>query len=684
VLAGVPVQNPVFYGLAVLQQRDNKTYPMVRISDTEGQWISPQDTQGLMFYHRIISQRNEPISGKGADDYHICYYSMRLVAIGYRPNITTGADWNNEDQARYAQKVISESGRLSGSEIMMVQGQTVTDKVAVLNTEFAGHNMKHLALDLVAYSVEYIIKQRVISAGVAPDPPSPLVSFQYTNNGQGPIEGANFVTMVPEVSPAGGDRSYKLDANDTLPAGLSLNETTGIITRTGTIPDGSYSFDVILVVTGAVLGVAAVNVTLEVQVAPSGVSVVLSGSADGSMESEIVAGGNTIICTMSGSTWAATIGDDNAITSAFIAGIVGSQSAGLIASATIYTNVVRTSDTVVTITLPAVAGYTLPSGQDDITISVPASAVVSGDAVSSTAVSVKQPVQYHGVDFPARSKALTLYVNSQIGGDQFIDDVSYYLGFYLGKSSGDPLKVVYSDGTVQTYAVNTYPSTSTDLHRVYAKPLDIIYIVSTDDWQDFHRFQTRSSSFYDNFHKQAPDFGDCLQLETIIWNRNNQIGGWENEEGLYNCPIKDIRLNNSGSVWPTFMPDDRMAQNWDLERFETDAVNVYGVISVAGWGGMTNFTYWRTRNAQNSQLFYEKGAFANMPNLSYLEFQRNTFPAASMDDIIQDIDDSGSTNGTLILTNLNGQSPTSDAYDAYNNLITKGWTITGVTPPSPP
>jgi predicted GH43/DUF377 family glycosyl hydrolase len=92
---------------------------------------------------------------------------------------------------------------------------------------------------------------------------SAITAFSYSNNGQ-TVESSDFVTMVPSTTPSVGTFNYYVDANDTLPIGLSLNEDTGYITRTGTIGDGSYSFDVILVGSGLASGVASVSVTLTV------------------------------------------------------------------------------------------------------------------------------------------------------------------------------------------------------------------------------------------------------------------------------------------------------------------------------------------------------------------------------------------------------------------------------------
>ena len=109
-------------------------------------------------------------------------------------------------------------------------------------------------------------------------------------------------------------------------------------------------------------------------------SATLSGTVTPSAtEAEIVSGGKTLIITLSNELWDVNVGADNAITQALIDGIDadGAESTGWDAAARPaidHTNVVRTSDTVVTITLPAVGSYNI-SADETVTVTVPASAV---------------------------------------------------------------------------------------------------------------------------------------------------------------------------------------------------------------------------------------------------------------------------------------------------------------------
>ena len=103
------------------------------------------------------------------------------------------------------------------------------------------------------------------------------------------------------------------------------------------------------------------------------VSIALTGTAvaGGVLESEIVTGSETVIITLTGDTWVATIGADNAITTAFLAAITGdlADAAGWNAEvALVHGNLVRTDANILTLTLPATVGYVITSGNETVTV----------------------------------------------------------------------------------------------------------------------------------------------------------------------------------------------------------------------------------------------------------------------------------------------------------------------------
>lgn len=131
-----------------------------------------------------------------------------------------------------------------------------------------------------------------------------------------------------------------------------------------------------------VRGEVAAAVTFDVSI----ITIALTGTmvAGGVLESEMVTGGETLIITVTGDTLAATVGADNAITTAILAGITGDGDYATIAALTDFEDVARTNATTITITYPAGTGYDI-AADEDVTVALPASAVVLGIAPASPA-----------------------------------------------------------------------------------------------------------------------------------------------------------------------------------------------------------------------------------------------------------------------------------------------------------
>ncbi len=141
---------------------------------------------------------------------------------------------------------------------------------------------------------------------------------------------------------------------------------------------------------------------------------------DATFASDIVAGGKTIILTLVSArllpnldTWDATIGSNSAATTALLNGIVasGAEANGWnneVAPVLNFNHVVRTSDSVVTITLPAVATYVITL-TETVGVTVPAAALTTG-AVPITA----QPAAAVQID-PAGADTNTTWAGSDSG-----------------------------------------------------------------------------------------------------------------------------------------------------------------------------------------------------------------------------------------------------------------------------
>ena len=116
------------------------------------------------------------------------------------------------------------------------------------------------------------------------------------------------------------------------------------------------------------------------------VTVALTGTVTSSItEADIVTGGKTIILTLTGDTWVASGGTFDAQRQNIINGIDSAQAEGtgwdaVVKAGLAVTDVVRTSDTVVTITLDAFATYDI-TATETITATVPATALVGNSAI---------------------------------------------------------------------------------------------------------------------------------------------------------------------------------------------------------------------------------------------------------------------------------------------------------------
>ncbi|MDA0269545.1 MAG: IPT/TIG domain-containing protein [Chloroflexi bacterium] len=109
--------------------------------------------------------------------------------------------------------------------------------------------------------------------------------------------------------------------------------------------------------------------------------------AGANTEAAIVAGGGTIIITLTNDTWVPDDGTFAAQRQNIINGITSAQAEGTGWNTTVRDTlavgtVVRTSATVVTVTLPAIAGYDI-TADETITVTVPATAIASAGALTA-------------------------------------------------------------------------------------------------------------------------------------------------------------------------------------------------------------------------------------------------------------------------------------------------------------
>lgn len=115
----------------------------------------------------------------------------------------------------------------------------------------------------------------------------------------------------------------------------------------------------------------------------------ITGTATASnTEADVVAGGKTIIITLTDATWVAAGAAFDAQRQNIINGLDSAQAEAtgwdaVVKATQVVTGVVRTSDTVVTITLDAFATYDI-SANETITVTVPGTAVSTGVAITGS------------------------------------------------------------------------------------------------------------------------------------------------------------------------------------------------------------------------------------------------------------------------------------------------------------
>lgn len=126
------------------------------------------------------------------------------------------------------------------------------------------------------------------------------------------------------------------------------------------------------------------------KVSVAGGSAIITGTAEPSLtEADVINGGKTVIITLTGDTWVAAGATFDAQRQAIIDGLdsAQSESAGWnieVRDKISVASVIRTSDTVVTITLPVVTGYSI-TADETITVTIPAAALVtSASAIIAT------------------------------------------------------------------------------------------------------------------------------------------------------------------------------------------------------------------------------------------------------------------------------------------------------------
>lgn len=145
------------------------------------------------------------------------------------------------------------------------------------------------------------------------------------------------------------------------------------------------------------LRLRALRAKARIRTLSSGKSAAITGTATASIiESDVVTGGKTIIITLTGDTWVAAGAPFDGERLNIIQGLDSAQSEAngwnaKVRDLEVATAVVRTSATVVTITLSASAAYDI-TAQETITVTVPGTALTGTVAIVGTPTFTVSPV----------------------------------------------------------------------------------------------------------------------------------------------------------------------------------------------------------------------------------------------------------------------------------------------------
>ena len=212
--------------------------------------------------------------------------------------------------------------------------------------------------------------QAIIDGLTAATTPTNGWNNEIRDGSLGPTDIVRTSDTVATIT-VGADAQYDIAADETI---------------TATVPAAALNISA-----SAVVASPTFDITFNVPA-----TVAVSGTADNATNAEIIAGGKTIILTVSNDEWVAAGATFNAIRQDIIDGLDAASSPTYgwnneVRDVMGVGSVVRTSSTVVTITLPATAEYDI-NANESITVTVPASAlteevspVVATPAVDITA-----------------------------------------------------------------------------------------------------------------------------------------------------------------------------------------------------------------------------------------------------------------------------------------------------------
>ena len=168
------------WGNCYLQEKDEKTFPLLNTGGRQGTKISWDDKYPLQIYHRIIDVEKDVDTDKGygGKPYEERIYTMRLVGIGSKEKLGTTTYEDNQDYCNDVSDAIPRF--ISSTEYAEVTDHQVI-KQEVYDSEFAGvDHQKVLSLEGIAFWIEYTL--RVQACDATPTSPTNLVATAGTSD----------------------------------------------------------------------------------------------------------------------------------------------------------------------------------------------------------------------------------------------------------------------------------------------------------------------------------------------------------------------------------------------------------------------------------------------------------------------------------------------------------------------
>jgi len=148
-----------YWNQAYLQPQDEKTFPIVNNGNKNGYKISVTD-YALQCYHRVVESKTETDYTKGYGKYPYQYrvYTIRNIWLGTIGKIpaTTYESTDDVKSDVYASFPVI----LTDKEIVKTTNENI-DKLAILNEEFDGNTFSNLSLEMIAFYIEYEVRQKI-------------------------------------------------------------------------------------------------------------------------------------------------------------------------------------------------------------------------------------------------------------------------------------------------------------------------------------------------------------------------------------------------------------------------------------------------------------------------------------------------------------------------------------------